>query len=132
VSGGEKLIAPHQNFLYVIQSYQLLPDVLEKLTAIWFPWLELFTGIFLCLGLWLGQVLIAAGGMLATFLMVVSQAVIRRLPITECGCFGGLLAFPLHVVLVFDLGLLVVVAVLWRYRVRSACSSLDSYFAQQA
>ena len=69
---------------------------------------------------------------LATFLVVVSQALLRRLPITECGCFGGLLAFPLHVVLVFDLRLLAVVAVLWLHRAKSARSSLDSYFAQQA
>ena len=49
VSGLGKLLSPYQNFLYVIQAYQLLPAWGEALAAQIFPWVELLIGIFLAL-----------------------------------------------------------------------------------
>ena len=85
VSGTEKLVEPYQNFLYVIQSYKVLPDILEEPAAHFFPWLELFFGLFVLLGLWLKSALIGVGVLLTTFIIVVGQAIGRQLPITECG-----------------------------------------------
>ena len=53
VSGFEKVLSPYQNFLYVLQSYELFPSWLEKVVAMSVPWVELLTGLFMVLGLWL-------------------------------------------------------------------------------
>ena len=77
------------------------------MTARVMPWLEFVTGVFMALGLRLTVALPAVMAMLTVFIGVVGQALIRKLPIDECGCFGALISFPLHVVILLD-GLLLV------------------------
>ncbi len=103
VSGFEKLVAPYQNFLYVIQSYDLLrvPLLEEAVTRV-LPWCEFFIGIFLVLGFGLKWASRAVSILLLVFLVTVGQALIRRLPVAECGCFGDMISFPLPVVLMMD------------------------------
>ena len=108
ISGTEKLIAPYQNFLYVIQGYDLLHHPLDVWAARIFPWLELILGIFAILGLWTKWALRGLLALTTTFLLVVGQAILRNLPIEECGCFGGMVSIPLHVILLLD-------SVLWTY-----------------
>ena len=128
VSSSEKLIGPYQNFLYVIQNYQLLPYFLENVVARLFPWIELFVGVFLLLGLWLKGVLRAALVLLMIFIVVVAQALIRHLDITECGCFGGLVSIPPVKVMIFDSILLSFTALLLFRFQRTSVFSLDQYF----
>ena len=109
VSGAEKLIWPYQNFLYVIENYHILPGFLEMLTARTFPWIELFLGIFMVLGLWLDFTLRGVLVMAAVFIMVVSQAIVRQLPVSECGCFGQLISLPLKKIILLDSGILILV-----------------------
>ncbi len=101
-SSTEKLLSHYQNFLYVIQSYEILPSSLERLTAIVFPWIELLTGLFLILGLWLPLTLKVTTVLFTIFIAILTQALIRKLPITECGCFGQAVSFPPQVTLVLD------------------------------
>ena len=116
VSGGEKLIWPYQNFLYVIESYQILPGALETIVARVFPWIELFLGIFLVLGLWLSQILRGALVTSATFIVVVSQALVRQLPISECGCFGQLISLGLEKIILLDSGIFILILImLWKF-----------------
>jgi len=102
VSGGEKLIGPYQNFLYVVSTYEIFPSILEEVIARGVPWVELILGLFLLLGLWTLNACKGALILFTGFIIIVTQAIIRDLPITECGCFGELLSFPLNVVLLFD------------------------------
>lgn len=95
-------MSPYQNFQYVIQAYQLFPEFAEPLIAQVFPWIELITGLFLILGLWLRFALISAVLMLAGFLAITGQAMVRGLPIDECGCFGSLISLPLYGVFLMD------------------------------
>ena len=106
VSGFEKIITPYQNFLYVIEGYEILPTSFATLVAKVFPWIEIFVGIFLVLGLWLKESLTAAIILFLVFIGVVAQALVRQLPIGECGCFGELISFPLKGVLLMDICLL--------------------------
>ena len=131
VSGTEKLVGPYQNFLYVVQSYKVLPDLLEEPVARFFPWLELFVGMFVLLGLWLKSALVGAAALLTTFVIVVGQAIGRQLPITECGCFGGLVSFPLPVTAMFDATLLLLTSFLYRHMEKTTWLSLDHYFSEQ-
>ncbi|MBI5150325.1 MAG: DoxX family membrane protein [Candidatus Omnitrophica bacterium] len=132
VSGLEKLVSPYQNFLYVIQNYALLPPLLEELGARAWPWAEFFLGVFLVLGFWLRWVLRGVMATFAVFIFVVAQALVRHLPVNECGCFGDLISFPLPVVITFDTALLAVTGVLY-YRLRETIRfSLDQYFNDNA
>ncbi len=130
VSGGEKVLSPYQNFLYVVQNYEMLPTLGEELVARLFPWIELFLGLFLLLGLWLPWALRGTALMLLTFLVVVGQAMLRQLPIGECGCFGKLISLPLHVVFINDSVMLILIGLmLWRPQAVAKCS-LDHYFSR--
>lgn len=73
-------------FSETIYNYQVLPDVLINPLAIWLPWLELFAGLSLIIGVWIkgGALIISILSM--AFAIVVGSAVVRRLDIA-CGCF---------------------------------------------
>jgi uncharacterized membrane protein YphA (DoxX/SURF4 family) len=130
VSGFEKIISPYQNFLYVIQAYELIPSPMDHWVAIVFPWIEFFVGVFVLLGLWLKVALRGAVVLFLTFILVVTQALIRHLPIDECGCFGQLISFPLHVVLIMDSVMLMSTLWLIVQINKDNFFSLDKYFRQ--
>lgn len=130
VSGFEKLISPYQNFLFVLQSYSFLPSSIEEIVARLFPWIEFLGGIFLVVGIWLKMVLRAVMALLLIFIVVVAQALIRHLPVDECGCFGELISFPLPMILAFDTILFFIIG-LFSFRMPQAGHrSLDRYFEQ--
>ena len=128
VSGGEKVLGPYQNFLYVVQSYEIFPSMAEELIARTLPWIELFTGLFLVLGLWLKGAIWAALLMFTGFILVVAQAMVRQLPIDKCGCFGELISFPLYGVLIFDSGAFFITYVLLKKNDVISYLSLDRVF----
>ncbi|MDE2027067.1 MAG: DoxX family membrane protein [Candidatus Omnitrophica bacterium] len=102
VSGLGKLLSPYQNFLYVIQAYQLLPSGLEVLAAQVFPWIELIVGTFVFLGLWTRPSLRAAVVLFGAFVVVVGQALLRHLSLDNCGCFGEWFHLRPQTVIVMD------------------------------
>ncbi len=128
VSGFEKIISPSQNFLYVVQSYDIFNGLFDRGIVFSTPWIEFLTGVFLLLGLWLKGTLKVLFFLLAGFLGVVGQALARHLPIDECGCFGGLFSFPLPVVFVMDTTLLFLAAGVYHKIEQARCFSLDRYF----
>ncbi|MBN1870475.1 MAG: DoxX family membrane protein [Candidatus Omnitrophica bacterium] len=128
-SGFEKLISPYQNFLYVVQGYEMFPSWLENMAAHIMPWCEFFLGVFLLLGLWLRWVLRAVFIITFMFVLIVAQAIIRNLPIAECGCFGGLISIPLPAILSFDTIMLFVVNSLMGKEERTRILSLDLYLS---
>ena len=128
ISGAEKLIQPYANFLYVVQNYDVVHGGLAELAARCVPWIELFCGLFMIFGLWLNIVLRISWLMPIVFMGVVSQAIIRKLPIHECGCFGELASIPLPIVLLFDSFLLIMITILIFFKKRTSSLSLDSYF----
>jgi len=130
-SGAEKLFGPHQNFLYVVQSYRLFGTFLENIAAYVMPWAEFLLGVFLLLGLWLKWVLRALRILIALFIIVVAQAIIRDIPIAECGCFGQLISLPLYFILLLDGALLVLAGFLARKEEYTKVLSLDRYFDKQ-
>lgn len=127
-SGFEKLIGSYQNFLYVVQGYDLFGVFLENIIARTLPWIELFLGAFLLLGFWTRVSLKALMVLTIMFIFVVSQAIARGLPITECGCFGEFISVPLYVILLFDSALLLLMDSLRRRQDRTEAFSLDRYF----
>ena len=130
VSGGEKLLWPYQNFLYILQSYQLFPSGLEMFIARVFPWIEFLAGLLLVLGLWVPEMLKVALVMFTVFILVIGQALVRHLPIDECGCFGELISMKPQHTLVMDS--LLFLALIWAMRQVKQVQrfSLDRYLAR--
>jgi uncharacterized membrane protein YphA (DoxX/SURF4 family) len=75
------------DFARAIQNYQMIPVILTNLAAIILPWLELFCGVLLIIGLFLR----AAAGIIVSlsllFIIAMATALIRGLQI-DCGCYG--------------------------------------------
>ncbi|MCA9401834.1 MAG: DoxX family membrane protein [Candidatus Omnitrophica bacterium] len=128
ISGGEKVLGPHQNFLYVIQGYEFFPLFLAKWIAIGLPWVEFFAGIFLLLGLWTRYMLYVSAGLFFGFVTVVSQAMVRGLDLSDCGCFGELISLPLWFVFSMDVTLLLICVWLIRNIQNNTFLSLDNKF----
>lgn len=88
-SGLSKLIQPIEYFEVAVGFYQIVPEEVIHYVALVIPWIELTSGTFLLLG----YMLESAAGTLAIltgiFQGILGQALVRRLPIDECGCFGG-------------------------------------------
>lgn len=128
VSGFEKVIGPYQNFMYVIEGYDVFSPLMQEYIAKILPWMELIIGLFLVLGLWIQVSLKITALMIAGFIIIVSQALVRGLHLGECGCFGELISLPLHVVALLDSTLLAL-TFLCSYRInKTTLFSLDFYF----
>ncbi len=102
ISGFSKLIAPLENFAVVIESYDIIHGRIVDLVVWTFPWVELIGGAFLLTGIWLRQSLLAMWMSTTVFLILISSAIIRGLPVTECGCFGEMISFSLPKMLLVD------------------------------
>ena len=81
-------LADPQGFLFHVRAFGLLQDPWNAWVAIGLPWLELFTGIALCLP-WtaLGGSAVASA-LLALFIAALASVSARGLDV-HCGCFGG-------------------------------------------
>ena len=129
-SGFQKLIGPYQNFLYVIQGYQVFNSQLEEIIARYFPWIEFFLGVFLFLGLWLSVVLRGVIVFFVSFIFILSQALLRKLPVGECGCFGEKFSLPVHFMVFVDCALLAMTLFLFYNLYKTSVFSLDRYYSK--
>ena len=125
-SGFQKALLPYQNFQYVIQGYKLFPPGMETAVAMIVPWIELFTGLFLVLGLHLRLALGMAIGLFGGFMMILAQALLRGIALEECGCFGKLFSVPPLVMLLIDSIIFLTLCVLFRRYFQTSKCSLDS------
>jgi len=83
----DKILDPSK-FARAIANYQMIPFSLTNLPAIILPWIEVYVGICLILGIFIDGAVLLTMGMMIFFIVALSQATIRGLDI-ECGCFKG-------------------------------------------
>jgi len=81
-----KIINP-ADFAKAIGNYHVLPFGLENLLALVLPWVELFTGLCLIIGVMVDGATVLIILMNIVFIFAISQALARGISI-ECGCFG--------------------------------------------
>jgi uncharacterized membrane protein YphA (DoxX/SURF4 family) len=75
------------DFSIAIQNYRILPDLLTNLVAIILPWMELYCGIFIILGvLTRGSAAILAV-LTTVFTIALISVLVRGLDIS-CGCYN--------------------------------------------
>lgn len=86
VASLDKLQNP-EAFATNIANYHILPYTVLNGIAIWLPWLEVITGIFLVLGIWTRACAMMVCGLLVVFSIAIAQALARGLDIS-CGCFA--------------------------------------------
>jgi uncharacterized membrane protein YphA (DoxX/SURF4 family) len=83
----DKIIHPAA-FAEAVKNYQLLPPVLINLTAVILPWLELFLGLFLVLGIWTAGAALWSSVLMSVFLGTFLFNLARGLDV-DCGCFSS-------------------------------------------
>lgn len=74
-------------FADIIDNYHVLPYQLVNAMAIFLPWLEFITGLFLITGKWVKGSLLIYTTLLVIFIIALGQALLRGLDIS-CGCFS--------------------------------------------
>ncbi|MFH2046945.1 MAG: MauE/DoxX family redox-associated membrane protein [Pseudomonadota bacterium] len=82
----DKILHP-EAFAKIIHNYQILPDELINLTAIFLPWLELIIGCLLLSGVWIPGSVFIGNTLLIIFFCTLIYNKIRGLDI-NCGCFS--------------------------------------------
>ena len=107
-SGWQKLIAPVENFMAVIEGYQFLKPPFISITAHLVPWLELTFGFFLMLGFLTRTSAAFLGILLMIFIGLLTRSLWLHLPVLECGCFGSGITLAPWQALILDSGLLLV------------------------
>lgn len=86
-AGALKLQDPSR-FLIDIRSFDLVPDPYAAWIALLLPWVEVFGGLAVILGLWRRGGLFLLNLLLVAFFIAIAIAKSRGLNI-HCGCFGG-------------------------------------------
>lgn len=81
-------ISDPELFARQINNYDIMPYYLINFLALLLPWVELFCGIMLMLGVRLRASSVLTGAMLIMFIGAVGIAMLKGLSI-ECGCFSA-------------------------------------------
>lgn len=113
-AGASKTSAPAEEFALVIDAYALIPPSMALPLAGLLPWLELFVGWALILGIGTKAAASAAGVMFGLFLAALGSVLLRGIPLPNCGCFGDAMHFTPAQGLAFDSLMLALCWAVWR------------------
>ena len=113
-------IADPPSFAHMIYNYRILPGSLVNIAALIMPWVEIFAGLALILGVWTRSARWIVGLMLVVFMVAISINLARGNAI-DCGCFDVSAVGKTHderlhdmrMVILRDIGMLLMVAQLW-------------------
>lgn len=126
-SGYLKLLQPVENFTASVRAFQVLPMEATAPAAAVLPWIELILGVFLAAGLWTRASLSGLWALNTAFVLALASAILRKLPMEECGCFGEQFSLPLPQMLALDLALWVLFLLLWRCLKAAGTYGLDRW-----
>jgi uncharacterized membrane protein YphA (DoxX/SURF4 family) len=76
-------------FAETIASYQLVPFWAVNFLAVVMPWMELFTGLLMVVGVRAKSAAVLIAAMLAVFIIAIAINLLRETPI-GCGCFRSI------------------------------------------
>lgn len=79
-------IADPPAFAHMIYNYRLLPGALVNVLALVLPWVELFAGLGLILGVWKKEAAVVAAVLLLVFIVAIGINLARGHAV-DCGCF---------------------------------------------
>lgn len=113
--GVVKALAPAEEFAYAIETYRVLNAQLSLYAAYVTPWVELWAGLLLIAGVFTRWTALFTGAMLVFFELLLGQAMLRKLPITSCGCFGSSGSNSITVEFLLNILYLVLTALAFKY-----------------
>ncbi|PIP38097.1 MAG: DoxX family protein [Desulfobacterales bacterium CG23_combo_of_CG06-09_8_20_14_all_51_8] len=87
IAAGIPKILDTVSFAGMVYNYQILPDQLINLTALFLPWLEVLVGVLMITGVWLPGAVILYNGLMLAFIAALSFNIYRGVDIS-CGCFS--------------------------------------------
>jgi uncharacterized membrane protein YphA (DoxX/SURF4 family) len=113
-------IADPPSFAHMVYNYRIVPGGLINFSAIVMPWIELFSGLALILGVWTRPARWIITTLLFTFIIAISINLARNNAI-DCGCFDVSAAGKtqeerirdMWIVVLRDTGMLLMCAQLW-------------------
>jgi uncharacterized membrane protein YphA (DoxX/SURF4 family) len=113
-------IADPPSFAHMIYNYRILPAGLINISSLVLPWVELFCGLALILGVWRKPALAIIALLLVVFIAAISFNLARGNAI-DCGCFNVSLANrtveqrlgDMRIDILRDIGMLLMVAQVW-------------------
>ncbi len=128
VSGFQKLTSPYQNFLAVIEKFEIIKGAPATWLALSLPWLEFLIGVFFALGLWTRLSLYILWAMNTTFVVILSLSLIRKLDIQSCGCFGEAVTLTVPQILAIDIATWFLFLLFFFFNHRVKAPALDHAF----
>jgi len=113
-------IADPPSFAHMVYNYRIVPGGFINFSAIVMPWVELFSGLALILGVWTRPARWIITAFLFTFIIAISINLARHNAI-DCGCFDVSAAGKTHeerirdmwIVVFRDTGMLLMCLQLW-------------------
>jgi uncharacterized membrane protein YphA (DoxX/SURF4 family) len=87
-AGILKIIDP-LGFIQSIENYHVFPRSFSFFTGLTLPWLEVFCGSLLIVGVWKRATSLFLSLLLFSFLVLIILTIFRGINI-DCGCFGSL------------------------------------------
>ena len=107
-------------FAEAVYNYQLSPEMAVNLVAILLPWLELWSGALLVLGVWVRGSVLILSGLMVIFLAALGINLARGLDI-HCGCFTTQGSDPMTMLTLFRDSLFLILAfyLVWLYQIKS-------------
>lgn len=87
-----KAVEDHGVFYEAVRQYALLPEWSVPFLSTSLIYIELGVGLLLILGLFTRPMMMLSSAMLVMFIVFIVQALLRGIPLTDCGCAGGFIS----------------------------------------
>jgi putative oxidoreductase len=87
-AGFMKAVGPAAEFAAVMAAYKILPAMLITPLSVALPYVEMWIGLFILAGLYTRQASVAAAVLFSIFFIALASALLRRIDLASCGCFG--------------------------------------------
>ncbi len=123
-AGAGKAAGPSEEFALIISYYQLLPKDMVMTVAAFLPWVEVFLGWALLLGVFRRAAAFGATALFGFFLLALTSVLARGIELPNCGCFGDAMHFTIPQALLFDS---VMLALCWAALRYGSLLSLDKW-----
>ena len=86
--GVEKIVHSTAFFSSLLDYKVPFPEIFIRIVAIALPWLEVFCGVAFLVNAWAETVRPLVSMLCLVFVLMLGQAILRGVEISNCGCFG--------------------------------------------
>ena len=128
-AGFLKATAPSEEFAYAIEAYEIFPPFIVTISSLTMPWIEIYIGVFLIFGLFTRISSLIMGLLFIFFELLILSAIIRGIPLVNCGCFGSAYSNSVEFELFFNLIIICFVFLAYKF---GGNFSVDNWLKKKA